>query len=135
MAVFLVIGFVVIVAVGLADCGTDPFTDEIVCNGREDAGAIVAGALIIVFGFVLAVILYLRALARTGQTWGRKLAGVRVVATTSGGAPGWGRAIGRTLFAGFVSGQICYLGYLWMLWDDKKQTWHDKVAGTSVIVD
>ena len=29
--------------------------------------------------------------------------------------------------------QIFYLGYLWMLWDDKKQTWHDKVVGSSVV--
>ena len=37
------------------------------------------------------------------------------------------------MFAGFISGQICYLGYLWMLWDGKNQTWHDKVAGTFVV--
>jgi uncharacterized RDD family membrane protein YckC len=26
-----------------------------------------------------------------------------------------------------------YLGFLWMLWDNKKQTWHDKAAGTVVV--
>jgi len=32
-----------------------------------------------------------------------------------------------------ISGQIFYLGYLWMLWDDKQQTWHDKVVGSIVV--
>jgi len=25
------------------------------------------------------------------------------------------------------------IGYLWMLWDDEKQTWHDKVVGSVVV--
>jgi uncharacterized RDD family membrane protein YckC len=25
------------------------------------------------------------------------------------------------------------IGYLWMLYDPEKQTWHDKVAGTFVV--
>ena len=46
---------------------------------------------------------------------------------------GIGKALGRQLFASFISGQIFSLGYLWMLWDDKKQTWHDKIVGSVVI--
>ena len=33
----------------------------------------------------------------------------------------------------FIDGAICYLGFLWPLWDDKKQTWGDKVASSSCI--
>jgi uncharacterized RDD family membrane protein YckC len=130
---FAVVGFVLIFAVGLGDCTTDAFSDDIVCDGRENVGAIVGGSLVVLVGWLLAAYLYLRALATRGQTWGRKLAGVRVVSAASGGAPGWGKAIGRTLFASFISGNFCYLGYLWMLWDSKRQTWHDKVAGTLVL--
>ena len=32
-----------------------------------------------------------------------------------------------------VSGFVCLLGYLWMLWDRERQTWHDKVANTVVV--
>ena len=32
-----------------------------------------------------------------------------------------------------VSGAVLGLGYLWMLWDAEKQTWHDKVAKTYVV--
>jgi uncharacterized RDD family membrane protein YckC len=46
---------------------------------------------------------------------------------------GFGRALGRTLFAQIISSAICYLGYLWMLWDKDKQTWHDKIVGTVVV--
>ena len=27
----------------------------------------------------------------------------------------------------------CCLGFLWMLWDDEDQTWHDKICDTVVI--
>ena len=36
------------------------------------------------------------------------------------------------LFASFISGFL-YLGYLWMLWDGRKQTWQDKVVSSIVI--
>ena len=41
---------------------------------------------------------------------------------------GWARAGGRIL-----SGFVCALGYLWILWDPNKQGLHDKVASTVVI--
>lgn len=28
---------------------------------------------------------------------------------------------------------VLFLGFLWMIWDREKQTWHDKIAGTVVI--
>ena len=36
-------------------------------------------------------------------------------------------------FASILSGIVLLLGYLWMIWDSKKQTWHDKIAKTIVI--
>ena len=108
--------------------------DELVCPpGAPDAGPLAAGIVIGVIGVVVMGFLYLRALARTGQTWGRRIAGIKVIKETTGGPPGWGTAIGRSAFAYFISANICYLGYLWMLWDGQKQTWHDKVASTRVI--
>jgi uncharacterized RDD family membrane protein YckC len=129
---FLVIG-IVLIAMGLEDCVT--FNDEIVCAGREKPGLIAAGVIVMVVGFLVVVFVYFRALAKTGQTWGRKLVGIRVVDANTRGVPGWGKAIGRQLFAGFISANILYLGYLWMLWDDQNQTWHDKVASTLVLKD
>ncbi len=41
-------------------------------------------------------------------------------------------AMVRTLVA-FLSVCAAGLGFLWCLWDDERQTWHDKVAGTVVV--
>ena len=68
----------------------------------------------------------------TGQTIGKKAIGIRVYDLAQGGPIGYGRAairyIGR--IASFI---VVLLGYLWMLWDGEKQTWHDKFAGSVVV--
>ena len=68
----------------------------------------------------------------SGQTVGKKLLSIRVVDLDSGQPIGFVRAAVRNIVAYFVS-VIFLLGYLWMIWDEEKQTWHDKVA-SSVIV-
>lgn len=129
MAPFLAAGFGLI-AWGLDDCVR--IDDEIYCYGQEEVGPIAGGIAVMAVGIVIVAIIYLWALARSGQTWGRKIVGIKVVRTDDGQAPGWGKAIGRTLFS-YISAWVFYLGYLWMLWDDQNQTWHDKVAGTYVV--
>lgn len=129
MAPFLAAG-IGLVAWGLDDCVS--IDDEIYCYGQEEVGPIAGGIAVMAVGIVVVAIIYLWALARSGQTWGRKIVGIKVVRTDDGQAPGWGKAIGRTLFS-YISAWVFYLGYLWMLWDDQKQTWHDKVAGTYVV--
>lgn len=66
----------------------------------------------------------------TGQTPGHYLMGLRVV-RTDGGRVTIGVAIRR--LAGLYVSAILFLGYLWILWDDKRQGWHDKIAGTYVV--
>jgi uncharacterized RDD family membrane protein YckC len=122
---------IALMAVGFDDCVT--IDDELVCNGRENEGSIAGGVALMVVGAIVVFVVYLRGLARSGMTWGRRIVGIKVVRTDDGSAPGWGKAIGRTLFANWISASIFYLGYLWMLWDGQKQTWHDKVAGTYVV--
>lgn len=118
-------------AIGIDDCpGVD---DEIVCAGREKWEWIVASGAAYVVGFLLVVFLYLRALARSGLTWGRRIVKIKVVDSVTGGVRGWDRAIGRSLVAASISASVFYLGYLWMLWDDENQIWHDKVASTCVV--
>ena len=66
-----------------------------------------------------------------GQTIGKKAMGIRVV--SAGGAPvPVGMAFARAVMK-IVSGMVLLLGYLWMLWDPNRQTWHDKVAQTYVV--
>lgn len=108
--------------------------DEILCPpGKPETGPIAGGIALIVVGILLFLILYIWHLGKSGQTWGRKISGIKVVNQRDGSAPGIGKAIGRTLFARFISSNCLLLGYLWMLWDDQNQTWHDKVCDTLVV--
>lgn len=68
----------------------------------------------------------------TGQTIGKLFCGIRVVDVDGGGSIGYGRAFVRW-FGRIISGLFLYLGYLWMLWDKDKQTWHDKMARDLVV--
>lgn len=107
---------------------------RLVCRGdRPDDSMILLGVALLVVAVILVFVLYFRALGTKGQTWGRKIAGVKVVGEMTGEPIGVGAAIGRQLFAWLISGQFLYLGYLWMLWDANDQTWHDKVAGSIVV--
>ena len=88
-------------------------------------------AYVLTFVVVLAYFIALEG-GPTGQTLGMKAVSIRVVDFDGGGPIGYGRATVRALVQYFLSG-ILYLGYLWMLWDREKQTWHDK-ASRSVVV-
>jgi uncharacterized RDD family membrane protein YckC len=68
----------------------------------------------------------------TGQTIGKRALGIRVVDFSTGGPIGYGRATLRVI-GRWISGAVCYLGYLWMLWDKEKQCWHDKMANDVVV--
>jgi uncharacterized RDD family membrane protein YckC len=68
----------------------------------------------------------------TGQTIGKRALGIRVIDFKVGGPIGYGRGLLRTI-ARYLSALVFFLGYLWMLWDPEKQTWHDKIAGTVVV--
>src|SRR5947199_4405895 len=70
-------------------------------------------------------------LAVRGQTLGKMAMGLRV-AGPDGGNPSFWRAALRETLGKLISGYALCLGYLWMLWDGKQQTWHDKMAQTLV---
>ncbi len=131
VALFAVPGIILIVQ-SVDDC--DRIGDEIRCTSDQlNAGALAGGIALIVIGALLVGFLYLRALGRTGQTWGRQIVGIRVVRKDDGQPLGFWRAFGRQIVEGVISGNLCFLGYLWMLWDKDKQTWHDKIVDSIVI--
>jgi uncharacterized RDD family membrane protein YckC len=70
-----------------------------------------------------------------GKTVGMMAVGVRAVRTEGNGVVGYGKALGRSLVELIlrVTGIGFILDYLWPLWDQKRQTLHDKAAGTVVI--
>lgn len=70
----------------------------------------------------------------TGQTPGKRVAGIRLLREYDGATLGFGLALGRRLLH-LLDALPCYLGWLWPLWDDKKQTFADKLVHTVVIRD
>ena len=85
-----------------------------------------------VFEFVLQAGYFTYFEGSSGQTPGKRVASIRVADIETGEPIGYGRALGRYLFS-LLSALIVYLGYLWMLWDREKQTWHDKVSRAVVV--
>jgi len=70
---------------------------------------------------------------RTGYSFGKSVVGIKLVAERTTLPIGTGWSFLRQL-AHFVDGLICNLGYLWPIWDHKKQTFADKMLGTLVII-
>jgi uncharacterized RDD family membrane protein YckC len=68
---------------------------------------------------------------QNGQTLGNRVVGIRVIRES--GEP-LTILNGIVRYFGYFISSLCFgLGFLWMLWDGKKQGWHDKLARTLVI--
>ena len=65
-----------------------------------------------------------------GQTPGKRVMGVRVV-RTDGKRIKFGNALRRWI--GYTLSAILLLGYLWILFDNRRRGFHDKLAGTMVV--
>ncbi len=68
-----------------------------------------------------------------GQTPGKMAMGIKIVGIDSGQHPSFVNAFLREVIGKFLSGIFLGLGFLWIIWDEKKQGWHDKIARTIVI--
>lgn len=140
-AIVAIPGFVVL-ATGpteLSSCSVDRNGDidpngafRGICEGPTGGTIAVAVLLFAIAGIALLVFQSNR-LGTRGQSLGKQAVGIKVIDAGSGGYIGFGRALGRQLFAGLISGSVCALGYLWAIWDPRNQTWHDKVVSTVVV--
>lgn len=68
----------------------------------------------------------------TGQTIGRGVAGIKLISEKTGQPIGPGMAFVRDI-AHIADTAICYVGWLFPLWDSKRQTLADKILGTVVV--
>jgi len=81
---------------------------------------------------ILAVVVYNRFyLGGRGQSFGKKTLGLTLVREASGQPIGMAKAFLRDL-AHIVDALICYVGFLFPLWDKKRQTIADKIMTTVV---
>jgi uncharacterized RDD family membrane protein YckC len=68
----------------------------------------------------------------TGQSLGKKVLNLRLVSEETGQPIGMLMAFVRDI-CHFIDGIICYIGFLFPLWDAKRQTLADKIVKTVVI--
>jgi uncharacterized RDD family membrane protein YckC len=69
--------------------------------------------------------------ATKGTTIGGIICGLKVVRVDDRPID-WSVAIVRGL-GGFLSLFVAGLGFIWVAFDDEKQSWHDKIAGTTIV--
>jgi uncharacterized RDD family membrane protein YckC len=71
---------------------------------------------------------------RTGQSWGKQALSLKLLRMDNGQPIGGGMAFVRDI-AHILDSLPCYIGYLWPLWDNRRQTFADKIVQTVVIAD
>ncbi|ACY96647.1 MULTISPECIES: RDD family protein [Thermomonospora] len=100
-------------------------------TGYLPTGQWVANFLSIVIAFLY----YWLTTYKWGRTLGKQVLGIQVVRAADGGPVTQGQAAGRAAFftvLGGLCGCIGFLDVAWILWDDRRQALHDKVAQTVV---
>jgi uncharacterized RDD family membrane protein YckC len=100
----------------------NPNATDLIQQGRT--------AVLVLFAVLLPPLYSIFFWTLIGQTPGKILMGVRLV-QLSGERVTLARAIMRYL--GYFVSAFLLLGYLWMLVDNRRQAWHDKLARTVVI--
>jgi uncharacterized RDD family membrane protein YckC len=114
------------------------FLAIILFSGTQPGEAPSAGAGLVAFLLYLVSLglwIYNRAIlqGRTGQSWGKQVLNLRLVRMADGQPMGGGMAFVRDL-AHILDGLLCYLGFLWPLWDARRQTlFGDKIMNTVVL--
>lgn len=69
---------------------------------------------------------------RTGYSIGKGVLGIRLLDDNTGQPVGAFMSFLR-MIVHIVDGIVCYIGYLWPLWDSKSQTFADKIMHTVVV--
>ena len=90
------------------------------------------GASVLIVAALIAYLAYFPYFWTKGATPGMRLFGLRVVDAETMDSISGGQAVLR-LIGLWLSFLVVYLGVLWVLIDNRKQGWHDKLAGTLVL--
>src|SRR5262245_2176635 len=97
-----------------------------------------AASAIMVLGYLATAVViffnYVHFYVRRGQSFGKRFIGVRVV-RTDGRPIDYQTAVLRHIVGYPLSILFFGLGIVWMLWDGRRQAWHDKLAKTIVVRD
>ncbi|GGU22681.1 RDD family protein [Nocardioides albus] len=107
-------------------------------SGEPNGALMAIGGIVAFLGFILLIGFafwnYGLKQGKTGYTIGKGVLGIKVIKEADGQVLGTWFSIGRQ-FVHILDSMACYIGYLWPLWDDKRQTFADKILTTIVIVE
>ena len=115
--------------IGAGGASTDPVTGEV--SGGNAGGFVIASVGYLLMFAILIWNTIIRQ-GRTGWSIGKQLLGIRLVREEDGAPMGAGMNFVRQIVH-VVDGIPCYLGFLWPLWDAKRQTFADKIMKTVVV--
>jgi uncharacterized RDD family membrane protein YckC len=129
------IGYVIVLSSVLGNGAVDPVTGETTVDSAAASGGLI-GAVLMLIGVLCYLAFFLWNICikqgRTGYTVGKSAVGIRLVSEQTGAPIGVGNSFLRQL-AHLLDSLSLYVGYLWPLWDQKRQTFADKVMSTVVI--
>lgn len=97
-----------------------------------EADSLASVIMLALFSSAVSIAYYVVFTGSCGQTPGKMLMHLKVV-RSDGSAISYGRAALREILGKFVSGITLGVGYLMVVFDDRKQGLHDKIADTCVI--
>jgi uncharacterized RDD family membrane protein YckC len=105
-------------------------------NATSDTGVSALGTIFSLLGSVAAIAVFVwnTCLKGGGTGWsiGKGVMGIRLLSEQTGQPIGGGMAFVRAL-AHILDALPCYIGFLWPLWDAKRQTFADKILSTVVV--
>jgi uncharacterized RDD family membrane protein YckC len=127
----LVVIFGVIAIAGGAFASANSSSDQ----SAQSAAAGIFGGIFVLF-YLLAIVAsigyWVYFWGTSGQTFGMRALRLRVVDANTGAPIGIARALVRWLMT-IVNSWACYVGWIWVAFDARKQGWHDKVANSVVL--
>lgn len=95
-------------------------------------GAVLAAAHLVPLAFLASVAYWVYFIGHDGSTLGMRMLGMKVVPSDGRLAVTYADALVRWLM--MLVSSILDLGFLWAAWDPRRQTWHDHVAKTLVVM-
>ena len=86
----------------------------------------------LVINYILPAVVVITFWVSKSATPGKMLCKLKIINVNTGEKPSTGQFIVR-YFGYFLSAIPLLLGYVWAAFDERKQGWHDKVAGAAVV--
>ncbi len=125
------IGTAILVATQQTACITDvtQYAVNQYCATQNSTLGLVAQWLASIVGLFYLIWNYGYRQGTTGSSVGKSVMKFKVVSEVTGQPVGFGMSVVRAL-AHFVDAIICFIGFLFPLWDSKRQTLADKIMTT-----